>query len=70
MQGTDFASSPRLRFIYMKHSLSNQQIHEKEKKPNPAWINSSLRRDFFTLSLTMCFHYLQTPGQKQNSIGK
>lgn len=31
MWGTDFASSPRLGFIYMKHSLSNQQSHEREK---------------------------------------
>lgn len=33
MQGTDFASSPTLRFIYTKHPVSNQQIHEKGKKP-------------------------------------
>lgn len=37
----------------LKHLLSNQQMNGKAKNTNPVWINSVLRRDFFTLSLTM-----------------
>lgn len=34
MWGTDFASSTRLSFIYVKHSLSDQQMNGKAKAPS------------------------------------
>lgn len=51
MQGTNFASSLRFRFIYTKHSVNNEQIHEKEKK-KPPYVHKLLIKKRFLHSIS------------------
>lgn len=40
-------------YLHKTHTLSDQRMNGKTKNTNPIWINSVLRRDLFTLFLTV-----------------